>query len=362
MNVWDVDILPSGGTNCGYTLTGEHPDNGSNFYKVETIDDSINAQISVRAIITEQCGADPPTEYSNEIVTWQHPWGGLYYSNGSVNRIPVGGTINFIKVHRDNGSGVISSLIIPLEPVGVISAGYDTGCAGTVNTSDLVFSGGFAGAAAMETAVIQVIQNALCAQWGAIDGTDYISDIDIVLQGTSVRFNIEFAIKHSPNTQWIGIDKNDLDIEWTTTGGAIRTEADLDDIFQHTPASQSYSKDLPCNLTVGGSFFLENTAANHLYIDAGTNFNVAQPNTNITISIASEGGSVITGQCTIEDLIAIVCEPLGFNCSNPSYLWTFPDGDAATTQTITPTTVGNYSVAVTCTNVACTMTATYTVT
>jgi hypothetical protein len=331
---------------CDYVYTAVNPTDGSNTWRHLAVADSINSDSSVRMIVTETCGATV-TQVSNNVLNTPIKWGTTRYTNNNTNRLANGGWIETIRIHRDNGLGVITFIDVPLEAAAVILAGYDAG----VITADLIWNTPSSPAEdlAMATAIKQVIENAININWG-LTNTSYGLTTTITTVGTNANFVIEFDIKHDPTADWVGIDITDLDIVWHRFPGAPRGVTHLANTKAGNSVTLTENYTTACGQVLGVQASNFNIINNRAFAET-TNFNFVDVNLLNSINVTNDGGNVLNGTCNNIQLEATICP--GAGCTTTTYTWSGPNGFTSTSNPVIVSDYGDYTVSVDCDGIVC---------
>ena len=191
----DVEVtISSSNVNCTYTADLVNPNDYTNTANTYLITDSTLYGLTARIIVNSSCGGTVHDTIINSTAG-----GSVTIRIGSVAGLPltVGGKILNLRVYSTSN---------PAVPVTIdfTNPAYLTGCAGTVNPSDLEFNPG--SFATLGVASTVVLKNALCSMFGATELTNFDVSISSLSNGT---FYIGTKARHLPVNQWIGIHASD---------------------------------------------------------------------------------------------------------------------------------------------------------
>lgn len=320
----EVNIV-SANVNCNYTADLVNPNDYTNTAQVYLIPNSTLYGLRCRYLVNSSCSGTV-----NDSIVESTMSSAVYMRIGSVAGQPltVGGKILNVRVYSTNN---------PAVPVTVdfTNPAYLTGCAGTVNPSDLLFNPG--SFSTLGTASTVLLKNALCALFGATDLVNY--DVTVISYSDG-RFNVDTKIKHQPVGQWIGLHNGDTRLQYqksNTTGDNVL------ELFHQLVATGvtiigAYSA--PCssvNVTKTGVLSLDYIKTT--YAEIGLN-----SNSTSTLNLVSNNTPL---SCANTQLTANTINCIG----STTYLWS---NGATTSQILVPPASGTYTVTATCSTNNCT--------
>lgn len=214
-------VIADSSTPCTYEIFMEHPDNGTNNLRATLVSDSTEQDAEVRVRVTSTCDG----ELVNDVINSPFEvWRGVF-----VNDLDDGvSRVQELRV-MDASSGTWTQLV--LNPTTTPYLTNNSSCGeGTVAAADLIFDSSDPNA--MELALFRLIKNALCDEFGAVEGVDY--DLQVLVLSSGF-LSIYMKCKHNPSGQWIGFtDNGDTFLGYTNIAG--RQDVDTTAVNMDTPS------------------------------------------------------------------------------------------------------------------------------
>ena len=204
VNVTTGDTV-SGETICNYFYNILSDDDIGNNVRLEVSTLGLNVFYKTR--LTSTCFDIQELNYDQIIEI---------YTCYDIDILPASGYVSTLRLYDSNLNIPIDININPYTSPNLI------GCSGTVNANDLLFPDNESGYTAWETAILTIIENAICNDFSHLgtpeNNLNYIIDVNILED----KIRICCLNKHNPSIDYnIGINRNDASITYGTSGETI---------------------------------------------------------------------------------------------------------------------------------------------
>lgn len=316
-------------TSCTFEVEMQHPvTTTENQVLLTLVEDSVDQLITWDCVQFNSCAGgevqriEETGAFSVEL-GWSVPG-----SAGVGNALAVGDYVSKIQVH-DTTSGTQTTL--DLSPG---STPYASGCAGTINTADLTYTGG--NIVAMRNALEILIENAICTAFGTTPGVGFsLETVTLSASNPASAVVVRFAAKHNPSGLWVGPDatdqitvQNDITVDLDAT--ALDSWAIQSDIIGSNWNS-------PCGFLSVGTYIGPGGAVGSVITTGSTEYDsISLVSTTNTPTLFSPATNQST--CGVVELSADAS-----GTGIPTYVWSTGE---TTQQIYVESGSGNYSVTV----------------
>ncbi len=317
---------------CDYDYSAVNPDDDSSDWNADIQADQIYVTEQAKLIVTKDCGTPVIVQNSTLTDTSRYAYTQIAQATVFTDPIDVGGYLDDILVYHWDGLAE-TDIVLDVSPTGANLIGP----AGTVSGATLIFDG--SNYSAMSSALEIVIQNAVANQI-LIDHTDIDVDVTVAASG---YFTIKTKCKHNPTSDWVGIKASDGEVNFHTDAVTTASTTTV------TVAVAVLSADgLKATYTTPCGEITAVVIPDSAVIDiATTDYNTVQLTGTALITITGDDGNPTNVTCDERTLTATLTP----TCTGTvTYLWS----NGATTQSITVSTLGLYTVDVTCSDYTCT--------